>query len=64
MFRTKILEKIKIHTLCPIFFFFEYRGPYEIMWENIVEPDSPQMTMWGEPIACWIPKATNINSEL
>ena len=45
MFRTKILEKIKIHTLCPIFFFFEYRGPYEIMWENIVEPERPYDNM-------------------
>ena len=29
------------------------------MWENIVEPDRPQMTIWRRRIACWTPKATN-----
>jgi hypothetical protein len=33
------------------------------MWENIVEPDTPQMTVWRMRIACWIPKATNTHSE-
>jgi hypothetical protein len=33
------------------------------MWENIVEPDRPQMAMWRMRIACWIPKATNTHSE-
>ena len=35
----------------------------EIMWENIVEPVRPQMTIWRMRIACWIPKATNTYSE-
>jgi hypothetical protein len=30
----------------------------EIMWENIVEPGIPQVTVWLLRIACWIPKAT------
>ena len=30
-----------------------------IMWENTVQPDRPQMTMWRVRIACWIPKATS-----
>jgi len=30
---------------------------FEIMWENMVEPGSPQMTTWRTRIACWIPKA-------
>ena len=29
---------------------------YEIMWENTVESDRPQMSIWGMSIACWIPK--------
>jgi len=29
------------------------------MWGNIVEPDSPQVTIWHLRIACWVPKATN-----
>jgi hypothetical protein len=33
------------------------------VWKNIVEPGRPQMTTWRMRIACWIPKATNINSE-
>jgi len=33
------------------------------MWENIIEPDRPQMTMRRMPIACGIPKAINTHSE-
>jgi len=54
MFQTKLVEKIK--TLL-----FENSAIYEIIWENIVEPVRPQMTIWC--IACWIPKATNTPSE-
>jgi hypothetical protein len=27
--------------------------------EKYLEPDKPQMTIWGNCIAYWIPKATN-----
>ena len=40
-------------------FFFEYRTVYEIMWKNIVERGSTQMTMWRMCITCWISKATD-----
>ena len=33
------------------------------MWENIIDPGRPQMTIWRMRIACWIPKATNTHSE-
>jgi len=33
------------------------------MWNNIVEPNRPQMTLWRMRIACWIPKATNTHSQ-
>jgi hypothetical protein len=33
------------------------------MWENIVKPGRPQMTVWRMSIAGWIPKATNSHSE-
>ena len=36
---------------------------YEIMWENIVQPDTPQMTIWSMRIACWISEATDTNSD-
>jgi len=32
MFQTKVVEKIKTHILCSVFFFFENRALYEIMW--------------------------------
>jgi len=34
MFETKFLEKIKTHILWSIFFFFENRALYEIMWKK------------------------------
>jgi len=60
-----IFEKIKTHILYSVTFFLlsENRAVYEIMWENIVEHDRPQMTIWRMRIACWIPKATKTNSE-
>jgi len=33
------------------------------MWENVVETDRPQMTIWRKRIAYWIPKPTNTHSE-
>jgi len=33
------------------------------MWENTVQLDRPQMTIWHMRIACWITKATNTHSE-
>ena len=38
------------------FFFFENCAFYKIMWENIVKPDRPQITIWRMRIACWITK--------
>jgi hypothetical protein len=33
------------------------------MWENILERDRPQMTIWRTRIACWRPKSTDTHSE-
>ena len=46
-----------------IFFFFENRAVYDIMWKNTVEPDKPQMTIWRMRIAFRIPKSTNTHLE-
>ena len=60
----KIVEKIKTHISCSVtLFFLESPAVYETMWRNIVEPDSPQVTIWLLRIACWITKATNTHSE-
>ena len=39
--------------------FFENRVGYEITWNNVIELERPQMTIWPMHIACWVPKATN-----
>ena len=62
MFHTKVVEKINTH------FMFSNPPPpenlavCEIMWKNIVEPGSPQMT-WCMRITCWIPMATSTQLE-
>jgi len=33
------------------------------MWENVVERGRAQMTIWRVRVACWIPKATDTQSE-
>jgi hypothetical protein len=44
-------------------FFWDNRVLYEKCGKNIVEPGRPQMTKRRMRIACWIPKATNTQSE-
>ena len=41
----------------------ESRAVCEVMWENIVEADRRQMTIWRIRITYWIPKATDTHSE-
>jgi hypothetical protein len=64
MFQIKFLQKIKTHIIfSKLSFFFENHAVYELVWKNIAEPDRPQMKIWHMRIACWIPKATNTQSE-
>jgi hypothetical protein len=44
MFQSKVVEKIKTHFKFNNFF-SENRAVYEIMWENMVQPDRPQMAI-------------------
>jgi hypothetical protein len=44
MLQAKFVEKIKIHILISVTF-FNNLAFYKIMWENIVEPDRPEMTI-------------------
>ena len=46
-----------------VFFSFENRAIYEVCWKNIVEPARPQMKIWRNCTACWIPKTKNTHSE-
>ena len=63
MLRTKVVETIKTHILCSGTFFSENRTVYGIMWKNILERVSSNMTLWRMCIACCITKATNTYSE-
>ena len=40
-------------------FFSPKIAPFEIMWENMVKPDKPQMTIQRVRTVCWITKATH-----
>jgi len=42
---------------------FENRAVYEIMRKNTADSGRPQIKTGRMRIACWIPKATNTNSE-
>ena len=44
-------------------FFFENRAVYEIIWKNIVVPGRPRITVFRKRIECWVPKATQTQSQ-
>jgi len=44
-------------------FFSENRVICEIKWKKMVEPDTPQMTIWRMHFACWTTKAAETHSE-
>jgi len=48
------MEKIEVHILCSVLFFFENRPVYEIMWKNVVVADRPLMKIWRMRIAFFI----------
>jgi hypothetical protein len=45
MLQTKVVEKLKTHTLCPIIFILENITIYERIWKIIVELGRAQMTI-------------------
>ena len=64
MFQKEVVATIKRDISYPLYFFFpENCAVYDKMWNNFVEPGSPQMTVWRICIPCWIPTATNTHSE-
>ena len=56
------LEKIKTDIWCSITC-SKNCAVCEITWKNILELNRLQMTAWLMRIACWIPEATNTDSE-
>jgi len=45
MVRIIVVDKIKTHILRSIIFFSENRAIYMIMWRNMVDMDTSQMTV-------------------
>jgi hypothetical protein len=64
MLKTKVVEKIETHFKFNLFLFFFFRKSCRnyFMWENNVQTDRPQMTIWRMRIACRIPKAIDTHS--
>jgi len=58
MFQTDIVDKNQ-NTHFRFSNFFFNCAMYEIMWKNIVEPDTPNKIIWHMCFACWIAKAAN-----
>jgi len=61
MFQTNVVEKMKTHILYSVTF-SDDRPVYEIMWQNVVQPDIPQMTTRPMRPECWISKFTDTYS--
>jgi NADPH-dependent 7-cyano-7-deazaguanine reductase QueF-like protein len=59
----RLVEKTKTHISYSITFSPENRTVYEIMWENIAEPDKPQINIRRMHIAYWIPNTIDTHSE-
>jgi hypothetical protein len=53
MFQTYVVEKIKTHVSFSVPF-SENRTLYEIMSENLLETEGPQMTKWRMRVACYM----------
>ena len=63
LFQAKAEDKLEIHITFSTNFSLENHAVCEIMWNNTVQPNRPQVTIWRMLIACWITKATNTLSE-
>ena len=57
-------ENQNTHFMFSNFFFPENCANYRKMWKYIVEAGRPQRTIWHMRIACWIPKATNMHTQV
>ena len=55
MFQTKVVEKIKTHTLVSMTIFFENRAVCEIVWKNVVGLQKPQTAIYQGACALHAP---------
>jgi len=63
MLQGKFVETTETHVSCLVILFFENHVVYDIVWTSNIDWGRPQMTIWCMRIACWIPKATNTNTQ-
>ena len=63
MFQIKVVEKIRTHILCSVTFFWKSCRLWDNMEKYCTTGQGPQTTTWSMRTACWIPQATNTNSE-
>jgi hypothetical protein len=45
MLKQKVVQKIKTHILCSAIFILKNRKVYEIMWKNMVEPETTDINI-------------------
>ena len=60
MLQTEFVEKIKKTRF---FLYLENLPAYEIMWNNTVELDRLQVTIWRMRIARYVTKATHTHTQ-
>jgi hypothetical protein len=64
MYYIKVTQYSVQHSQLFLFLLsFSNRTVYETMWKNIVEPDTPQMTIRRKRNASQVTKSTNTHSE-
>jgi len=56
MFQNKFSDKIQHTHFMFNYVFPENRAMYEIVWRNMIAPDTPQITIRRVRIVCWLPK--------
>jgi hypothetical protein len=63
LFQMKVLEKIKIHILCPITFFPKI-VPFKRKYQKCggAREATNDVTIWCIRVACWIMKATRMHT--
>jgi len=59
--QTKVFEKIKTHFMFSNFSFRKSCRSGDNV-KNMVQPDTPHMTIWRIGIVCWISKARHTHS--
>jgi hypothetical protein len=57
------VDELKPRILRSMNFFLKNSAIYDIMWENTLQSERPQMTIWPMRFACWLPKARDAHTE-